>query len=87
MKVLKRLGNNKVKNKINRNWFDSFYILEYYKLINNHYYCYRDETIGDVYLESCNQDERCLSERLYDIYKLLPEESLFYTNPTIQCTI
>ena len=33
MKILKRLGNNKVKNKINRNWFDSFYILEYYKLI------------------------------------------------------
>ena len=35
MKILKRLGNNKVKNKINRNWFDSFYILEYYKLISN----------------------------------------------------
>ena len=32
MKILKRLGNNKVKNKINRNWFDSFYILAYYKI-------------------------------------------------------
>ncbi len=46
------------------------------QIINKHYYCYRDETIGDVYLDSCNQDERCLSERLYDIYKLLPDESL-----------
>lgn len=53
MKILKRLGNNKVKNKINRNWFDSFYILEYYKTNK----CIEEKSSLGIYLQRARYGE------------------------------
>jgi hypothetical protein len=37
------------------------------------YHCYRNESVGDIYLDPLLKDDRCLYERLYEIYQLFTD--------------